>query len=88
MLSPKLLEALHVYWRGLRRKPTAWLFPRNRWHTSPPIAGSEITAPKLSTPICIFVTPDIRGISELNAPVNPFLLSSIEQEFSPADGNG
>jgi hypothetical protein len=27
MLSPKLLEALRVYWRGLRRKPTDWLFP-------------------------------------------------------------
>ena len=26
MLSPKLLEAL-------QRKPSAWLFPGNRWHT-------------------------------------------------------
>jgi integrase/recombinase XerD len=34
MLSPKLLEALRVYWRGLRRKPTDWLFPGNRWHTA------------------------------------------------------
>jgi integrase/recombinase XerD len=34
MLSPKLLEALRVYWRGLRRKPTNWLFPGNRWHTA------------------------------------------------------
>jgi len=33
MLSPKLLEALREYWRGLRRKPTEWLFPGNRWHT-------------------------------------------------------
>jgi site-specific recombinase XerD len=33
MLSPKLLEALRDYWRGLRRKPTTWLFPGNRWHT-------------------------------------------------------
>jgi integrase len=32
MLSPKLLDALRVYWRGLRRKPTDWLFPGNRWH--------------------------------------------------------
>ena len=30
MLSPKLLNALRVYWRGLRRKPTDWLFPGNR----------------------------------------------------------
>jgi len=34
MLSPKLLEALRAYWRGLRRKPKEWLFPGNRWHTS------------------------------------------------------
>jgi site-specific recombinase XerD len=33
MLSPKLLDALRVYWRGLRRKPTDWLFPGNRWQT-------------------------------------------------------
>ena len=34
MLRPKLLDALRVYWRGLRRKPTDWLFPGNRWHTA------------------------------------------------------
>lgn len=34
MLSPKLLDALRLYWRGLRRKPTVWLFPGGRWHTS------------------------------------------------------
>jgi integrase/recombinase XerD len=34
MLSPKLLDALPIYWRGLRRKPTDWLFPGNRWHTA------------------------------------------------------
>jgi site-specific recombinase XerD len=34
MLSPALLEALRTYWCGLRRKPTLWLFPGNRWHTS------------------------------------------------------
>jgi integrase len=34
MLSPKLLDALRIYWRGLRRKPTGWLFPGNRWHTA------------------------------------------------------
>ena len=30
MLSPALLEALRTYWRGLRHKPTTWLFPGNR----------------------------------------------------------
>jgi site-specific recombinase XerD len=34
MLSPALLEALRTYWRGLRCKPSTWLFPGNRWHTS------------------------------------------------------
>ena len=34
MLSPKLLEALRDYWRGLRRSPTEWLFPGNARHTS------------------------------------------------------
>jgi site-specific recombinase XerD len=34
MLSPKLLDALRLYWRGLRHKSTDWLFPGNRWHTA------------------------------------------------------
>jgi integrase/recombinase XerD len=33
MLSLRLLDALRLYWRSLRRKPTNWLFPGNRWHT-------------------------------------------------------
>ena len=33
MLSPKLLEALREYWRGLKQKPKEWLFPGGRWHT-------------------------------------------------------
>ena len=27
MLSPKLLDALRIYWRGLKHKPSTWLFP-------------------------------------------------------------
>ena len=34
MLSPKLLEALREYWRGLKRKPSRWLFPGGRRHTT------------------------------------------------------
>jgi integrase len=34
MLSPKLLEELRIYGRGLRRKPKEWVFPGNRWHTA------------------------------------------------------
>jgi site-specific recombinase XerD len=33
MLSPTLLEALREYWRGLKPKPTHWLFPSGRSHT-------------------------------------------------------
>jgi site-specific recombinase XerD len=32
MLSPKLLEELRQYWRGLKHKPRTWLFPAGRWH--------------------------------------------------------
>lgn len=31
MLSPKLLDGLRAYWRGLKRKPETWLFPAGRW---------------------------------------------------------
>jgi len=34
MLSPKLLEELRRHWHRLRRKPSNWLFPGNRWHTA------------------------------------------------------
>jgi site-specific recombinase XerD len=33
MLSPRLLQALRDYWRGLKRKPTEWLFPGGSRHT-------------------------------------------------------
>ncbi len=33
MLSPKLLQELECYLRGLRHPPELWLFPGNRWHT-------------------------------------------------------
>jgi integrase len=34
MLSPALLDALRDYWRGLKHKPTHWLFPGGRGHTA------------------------------------------------------
>ena len=34
MLSEPLLVALRQYVRGLRRKPTEWLFPGGSWHTA------------------------------------------------------
>jgi len=33
MLSLKLLEELREHWHRLRRKPSVWLFPGNRWHS-------------------------------------------------------
>ena len=34
MLSPKLLDALREYWRGLKHKPSAVVIPRGRSHTA------------------------------------------------------
>jgi integrase/recombinase XerD len=34
MLSPKLLDEFRKHWRRLKRKPSVWLFPGNRHHTS------------------------------------------------------
>jgi integrase/recombinase XerD len=42
MLSPKLLDALLQYWHGLTRKPKAWLFPGNRWHTGENPISSKV----------------------------------------------
>jgi Phage integrase family len=50
VLSPKLLEALRVYGRALRCKPTNWPFPGNRWHTAsypvtPRSSGRPVSKP-------------------------------------------
>ena len=43
MLSPILLQALRDYWRGLKRKPTRWLFPGGCRHAAPhPIAPKTV----------------------------------------------
>ncbi len=34
MLSPKLLDEFRKHWRRLKRKPSMWLFPGNRHHSS------------------------------------------------------
>jgi site-specific recombinase XerD len=47
MLSQTLLDSLREYWRGLRRKPTEWLFPGNRWHT-----GGQPITPKVLWMAC------------------------------------
>ena len=47
MLSPTLLEALREYWRGLRPKPTHWLFPGGRSHT-----GNRHISPKTAWHAC------------------------------------
>src|SRR6202140_5229468 len=33
LLSARLLDELRQHWQRLRRKPSVWLFPGNRWHT-------------------------------------------------------
>lgn len=47
MLSPRLLDALREYWRGLKRKPSQWLFPGGSNH----IANHPIT-PKVVYRAC------------------------------------
>jgi integrase/recombinase XerD len=42
MLSPKLLEELEGYLRGLRRPPELWLFSGNRWHTGKRPISSKV----------------------------------------------
>jgi site-specific recombinase XerD len=34
LLSPKLLDELREHWRRLKQKPSVWLFPGNRHHSS------------------------------------------------------
>jgi integrase/recombinase XerD len=44
MLSPALLDALRMHWRGLNRKPSYWLFPGGVRHTADrPIDKSSST---------------------------------------------
>lgn len=47
MLSPRLLDALREYWRGLKRKPSQWLFPGGSNH----VANHPIT-PKVVYHAC------------------------------------
>jgi site-specific recombinase XerD len=44
MLSPKLLDELRQYWRGLKHKPRTWLFPGGRWHgrTAQPMSDKVV----------------------------------------------
>jgi site-specific recombinase XerD len=43
MLSRRLLAALREYWRGLKHKPSQWLFPGTREHGAEgPITGNAI----------------------------------------------
>ena len=66
MLSPKLLDALRVYWRGLRRKPSDWLFPGNRWHTGSYPVTTKVFGPPVSTP------PQRAGLG--HKPIHPHTL--------------
>ena len=41
LLSRKLLEELREHWRRLKRKPSVWLFPGNRHHSSDQPIGTK-----------------------------------------------
>jgi len=47
MLSPRLLDALRQYWRGLKRKPSQWLFPGGSSHM-----GDQPITPKVVYHAC------------------------------------
>ena len=71
MLSPKLLEELRAYWRGLRRKPKEWLFPGNRWHTASYACCSDTIGS--STPSGLSVARNMRcAISAPTLIASPF----------------
>jgi site-specific recombinase XerD len=42
LLSPKLLDALREYWRGLKHKPSTWLFPGGCGRTSDRPINSKV----------------------------------------------
>ena len=54
MLSPKLLDALREYWRGLKRKPSQWLFP-----------GDSAIQRTIRSPPRPFITPAARPLDAL-----------------------
>ena len=81
MLSPTLLAALREYWRGLRRKPTHWLFPGGRSHT-----GNRHISPKTAWHACEKATQR-SGIRKKIHPHTlrhylPFLTMSSDMEWS------
>ena len=75
MLSPKLLEALRDYWRGLKRKPTDWLFPGNRWHTANIRLPPRSSGPPASRPPNAPVLSTSASIPTLCATASPLICS-------------
>src|ERR1700719_4761250 len=70
MLSPKLLDALRVYWRGLKRKPTDWLFPGNRWHTASHPTPLPTALPKGTCANPGLVDRTLQGTAENTLPMD------------------
>ncbi len=70
LLSPKLLDALREYWRGLKHKPSTWLFPGGCGRTANRPIDSKVvwlacrhaaelsTSTSIPTP-CVIVSPRI-----------------------------
>lgn len=66
MLSPKLLQSLRDYWRGLKHKPRTWLFPGGRWH-------SHIEQP-MSDKVVWYACDQAAKRAGINKPVHPHTL--------------
>jgi len=81
MLSPKLLEALREYRRGLRRKPANWLFPGNRWHK----ANYPITTTTTITAVAILpgVTASDLAVGKSTITIAPVPIPVISSILPP-----
>ena len=66
MLSPKLLDALRQYWRGLKHKPRTWLFPGGRWH--------ERTEEPMTNKVVWYACEQAARRAGLDKPVHPHTL--------------
>ena len=79
MLSPKLLDEFRKHWRRLKRKPSVWLFPGNRHHSSdqPDFHESGLA--------CVPQCRPASGHQKTGAPAYP---SSLLRDASPGTGCG
>src|SRR5213593_1479140 len=84
MLSPKLLDALRAYWRGLRRKPTDWLFPGNRWHTASHPVSTRFSGLPVSRPPNAPALSTSTSIPIPCATASPLICSKLAPTCAPS----